>query len=300
MQFFSSIQSKKWQLAGFLCLLAGLPSIAQSVENVRTKFDQSRQLMLIYYDIKRLNYKEEIRITPYLPGEDSSATSIKSLSGDFGWIKRSGKNKLMIWDPFNDGVNSLGGIQISLKTELRQALVPRYWYACLHGSNSAPLGIKLARLNRVGFFASFRMGKLPPASQYKVNNAGVIANYLESGVYEIGTKRRLASYAITVGPVFQLTRNLHAYAGGGYGVEQLFWQYQSYNLDRELTGSNWALNENINSSGFAADAGIILQLGRMVFDLGMSIIQFKSFQVVGSVGYLFKVTPPKGFTPVTF
>ncbi len=198
------------------------------------------------------------------------------------------KNKVIIWDPFKDGVTSLEGIQIGLKTEFRDAKIPRSWSVELHGSNSAPFGIKAMRLERgIGFFAGFRVGSLPPSYQYKVNNVGEI-NYLESGVYEIGTERRLASYAITAGPIFRMGRSIYSYAGVGYGIEQLFWKYKAYNLDGVSTGSKWALNENIDRKGTTAEAGVVIRIGHILIDLGMSTFQLKSFQIIGGIGFSFQ------------
>lgn len=278
-----SIQYTKWRIAVFLCLLAYLPATAQSVANVRTSFDQSSQLMLIYYDLKGLNYKKEIMIIPQIVSGDTSLAPIKSLSGDFGWRNQGGKNNLIIWDNFKDGVNSLDAVKIELKTELRNATIPHFWSLALHGSNSAPFGVKMTRLSPIGFFAGFRMGRLPPAYRYSADNTGVI-DYFESGVYEIGSEQRRVSYAITAGPVYQLTRNVYAYAGAGYGAEQVFWRYQSFNLKMELIGSDWALNNNFDRKGIIADAGAEVRIGRLVLDLGLSTIRFKSFQIIGGVG----------------
>lgn len=286
MQSFPSIQHTKWRLTVFLCLLAYLSATAQTIENIRTSFDQSSQLMFIYYDVKGLNYKKEIMITPKIIRGDTSPVPIKSISGDTGWLNQGGRNKLIIWDNFEDGVDSLNSVKIEIIPEVRKAVIPHYWGLALQGSNSAPFGIKIIRLNHFGVFAGFRTGKLPPAYRYTISNSGEM-NYLESGVYEIGSKRRLASYAITAGPVFQMTRTIYVYTGAGYGAEQIFWEYQSFNLDKTLLGNNWALNETINRKGIVTDIGAVFRLGHVLIDLGLSTIQFKSFQITGGLGLSF-------------
>jgi len=285
MQHSTSVHGTHWRLAAFLCL-AYLSATAQTIENVRTSFDQSKQLMFINYDLKGLNYKKEIKITPYIVSGDASLPPVKSLIGDFGWVTRGGKNKVMIWDPLKDGLKSLEGIKIELKTEARDAAIPRLRGVALQGSNSAPFGVKCMQLSRIGFFAGFRVGRLPPGYRYTISDAGEM-DYLESGVYEIGTEKRLASYAITAGPIFQMSRNIYAYTGMGYGIEQRFWKYQSYNLVKSPVSSDWALSENTNRKGIAADAGIVIRVGRRVLiDVGGSSIQFKSFQITGGIGLL--------------
>lgn len=287
MHSFGSIQHTKWRIAISLCLLACLPATAQTVENVRTTFDQSTQLMVIQYDLKGLSYKKEIKITPYIESNDAAIKSMQSLSGDFGWVNRGGKNKVIMWDPFKDGINSLEGIQIKITaSEVRNAEVPRFRGLVLHGSNSAPLGIKYMQLGKVGFYTAFRMGKFPPSYIYTVSDAGEI-NYPSSGVYQIGSEKRLAGYAFTAGPTIRVARNAYMYVGAGYGVEQLFWKYQAYDLDKSLVGSGWALNESINRKGITMDAGVVIRRGRLLIDLGGSSIQFKSLQITAGVGLAF-------------
>ncbi len=287
MYSFGSIQHTKWLPAILLCLVTCLSVTAQTVENVRTTFDQSTQLMVIQYDLKGLNYKKEIKITPYIESDKAALPPMQSLSGDFGWVNEGGKNKVITWDPFKDGINSLEGIQVKITvSEVRNAVAPRFRGLVLHGSNSAPLGLKYMQLGKVGFYAAFRMGKFAPSYTYSVSDAGVI-DYPNSGVYEIGTEKRLTGYAFTAGPTFRVARNVYLYVGAGYGAEQLFWKYEGYDLDKSPTGSGWALNESIDSKGIATDAGVVLRLGRLLIEAGISSIQFKSLQITGGVGLAF-------------
>lgn len=287
MYSFGSIQHNKWLPSILLCLVTCLSVTAQTVENVRANFDQSTQLMVIRYDLKGLNYKKEIKITPHIESNGVEVSPIQSLSGDFGWVNEGGKNKIITWDPFKDGINSTEGIQVKIMaSEVRNAVAPRFRGLVLHGSNSAPLGLKYMQLGKVGFYAAFRMGKFAPAYKYTVSDAGVI-DYPSSGVYEIGTEKRLAGYAFTAGPTFRVARNAYLYVGAGYGAEQLFWEYEGYDLDKSPTGSGWALNESIDSKGIALDAGVVLRLGRLLIEAGVSSLQFKSFQITGGVGLAF-------------
>ena len=242
--------------------------------------------MHIYYDLKGLNYKKEIQVSPTLLWTDGSTTPISSLSGDFGWQNRGGKNKLIRWYPFKDGLDSLAGAQISIQTQLRAANLPRLRAIALHGSNSAPFGVKAMQMGRTGFYAAARVGKLSPSYRYTVSDAGVI-DYLESGVYEITDKRRLAGYAFTVGQVLQLGRNIYGYVGLGYGAEQLFWEYEAFNLDRGSLGKFWALNDGLNRKGIVVESGAILRLGDIVLDLGLSTVQVQSLQLTAGIGYVF-------------
>lgn len=286
MQLFNCMKEVICRLVFCYCLLSNVPGAAQTVKNLRTNFDQSKQLMLIQYDLEGLTYKQEAVVVPSFTSGDTAHIAMKNLSGDYGVISRGGKNKLVVWDPLRDGLNGLKDVQVTLKTTVRDAVIPSYWGLELQGSNSAPFGVRLLQLSQLGFFGGIRVGSIAPSYDYIVSNDGKL-NYVESGIYEIGNKRRLAGYAITGGLLWQLTRNAYAYLGGGWGAEQLFWEYQVYNLDYDLIDSDWALNENINRKGITVDVGAVFHVKRMLFDLGLSTIQFKSIQITAGLGFSF-------------
>lgn len=285
-------------LSGF----AGLHAFAQNDENARFSFDQSNQLLYIQYDLTGLNFRQEALVTPFII--DSSASDqntiirrpfdpnskrnrdslVKSVSGDVGWVKSGGKDKQIVWSPFNDGVVSFKGVKVGLLIEYRDIDYPSYWGTAYHASNSAFLGQKFFKLDKFGYFFAGRIGKPAPSYRYSTTNDGSI-NYLESGIYRVGTKRLLASYAVTGGIIYQLRRQLYTYAGIGIGAERLFWQYKAYNLDGIPTSDFWVLNEQINNKGIINDIGIIFRKGALVFDLGLSTIQYKSFQIIGGIGF---------------
>ncbi len=290
MVFLNLLRCFKERLLTCCCLLYGLPGIAQTVENHRIDFDQSKQVMLIHFDLERLNYKKAAKVTPRIKSGQRVLPTAKGLSGDTAWLNRGGRHRLIVWDPFKDGVDSLKDIRVDFELAVREVASPRFWGIALQGSNSAPFGFKAMQLGRLGFYASVRSGGRRPSYRYTVSDVGAI-DYVESGVYEIANKRRLASAAFAVGPVLQVARTVYVYGGGGYGREQLFWGYQAYNLDKKLTGSFWALNENFNRTGVVIDAGAVLRLGRMLIDLGMSSIQSNTFQITGGIGFTLAKNP---------
>lgn len=269
-----------------LLLCGCFSAFGQTLKNVRVHFDQSKQLMVIQYDVKDMNYKREIHVLPEIVADSQQLSVItpRELTGDYGWMNRGGKDRQIIWDPLREGITDLSKMRIGLNIDVREAKIPRFWCLTYQGSNSAPFGLKFSRLGHIGFFAGFRTGAPVPAHRYTISSSGIMRKYQESGVYEIGTKRRLASVAVTAGPTLQLSRNLYAYAGAGYGLEQLFWQYQAYNLDKVKIGDNWALMELIDYKGIAVDAGGVFRLGRVLFEAGMSTLAFEAFQITGGIG----------------
>ncbi|HOY20739.1 MAG TPA: hypothetical protein PLC89_25730 [Haliscomenobacter sp.] len=264
---------------------------AQSIQNIRDTFDQTRQLMIISYQLKGLNFTKQIEVLPYIAvNNDSSNMYVpKNISGNFGWIKRKEKQYNILWDPFKDGIDDLSNLKITLKTNIQKVEIPKFWNLSWHASNNAPVGFKLSRLGLIGFFAGFRFGHLPPTHRYEVSNNGELlgpegSGYLESGVYAIGKRKKLTGYALSLGPIAQLSRRVYAYAGIGYGAEQLFWEYEEFNLNKILIGNSWALNQSINYEGAILDLGVLYRTSQLTFDIGISTVELNSFQIIGGIG----------------
>lgn len=257
---------------------------AQSIYNIQDVFDQTRQLLVISYEIKGLNFKKEIEVLPFISIDNGpiKVLTSKNLGGAYGWINWNDNVYNISWDPFKDGIVDLSNVKIELRTKVRDARITKFWGIGWHCSNSAPIGLKLSRYGLVGFSVGLRLGNTPPAYRYTVNQSGEM-DYLESGVYIIGDKKRLAGYGISIGPIFQIARKIYLNTGVGYGLEQLFWEYQEYNLDKQFIGSSWALNDVINNRGVAFDLGISYKLDRILIDIGLSTIELKNFQLTGGV-----------------
>lgn len=208
-----------------------------------------------------------------------------SLSGDFGLIRQVGKNKLIRWEPFRANLDSLNGVEIFLKTAIVPLSPQTFWGIAAQGSNTAPIGFKIVRLGQIGFFAGGRLGALPADYRYEISDTGAM-DFTESGIYRAGSRRRLASFAATGGLVFQVGRRFYLFGGLGFGLEQLFWEYEAFNLDKQSLGNFWALNKSINRRGLAADAGVVLRRRHWFFELGCSSIRAQNLQITAAVGYI--------------
>lgn len=277
-----------------ICLTLGLIVLsnlmyAQYIDEVKSVFDQTSQLMVISYDIKNLSFKKNIQILPtlYYNNDSTDLLSSRYISGDYGWINHKRKSYTIYWDAFKDGKDNFSSLDIKMKYNVKKANIPRRWNIAVHGSNSAPFGLKLSSLSILGWYATFRVGNLPPSYKYTVQSNGEIEQFRESGVYQIGSQSKLSSYGFSVGPILQLDRKLYTYAGIGLGKEQLFWQYDAYNLNKELTANEWALNESINNKGLFIDLGLIYASKIVSYDLGFTTNSLQSFQIIGGIGISF-------------
>lgn len=290
-----------FSLCWFAALWAGVsnPLGAQKLERLRDTFDQSSQLFVLRYKLSGLGFRKQVFVQTRVWTDSNTTPDIKprSLAGDTAWVKDNGW-KTITWDPFRDGVQDLEDLNLGLEISAEKpAVLPQYWAVAWHGSNSAPFGLKVARLSPVGFFGSFRssLQEKPVAGnpllttqrEYPAGYTGpVIDEYPLNGVYEIQDERRLASWAVSGGIVGQVGRKLYVYGGPGYGIEQLYWQYKAYDPDNNPPNGveGWVVNEDVNHEGIVFDLGAMLRLGRVVLDAGGSTIGFRTFQVIGSIG----------------
>ena len=106
------------------------------------------------------------------------------------------------------------------------------------------------------------------------NEEGLIGN---SGVmpYYTGATRH-SSYAVTAGPIHRLWPGINLFYGAGYGRTATAWQLA------ESEGGGYALNSGLTHSGVAAEAGVMVSLGRICLSASAITIAGKAWQ--GSVG----------------
>lgn len=87
---------------------------------------------------------------------------------------------------------------------------------------------------------------------------------------------RHSNYAVTAGPVHRLWPCLSLFYGAGYGRTATAWELAA------SEGGGYALNNGLTHSGVAAEAGLIVSLGRL--RLSASAITVAGRQWQGSVG----------------
>jgi len=274
-------------------LLFGLISIssslfAQKVRNINHTIHDDE--IHLHYDIEDATYKNQYSVVVGISinGSPYDYQMMKSIRGDIGQLESPGKGHTIIWEVFKDRNGLEGRVSFEIKLTEEKVKLPTYNAIMISGTNSAPFGLKYARLGGVGFYLGVRANKeVPVAHTYEVAADGMIENYVEEGYYVIGGNKKLVSYAGTAGLTFQLSKNAFMYAGGGYGAEQLFWEYTDYNFPDIKMGDNWALNQAVNNVGYVVETGFTLKMGAFVLEIGGSTIAMKSFQGNAGIGFAF-------------
>ena len=80
------------------------------------------------------------------------------------------------------------------------------------------------------------------------------------------------------GAVAKITKKMFAYAGAGLGSATVLW---------EDTDGKWARVSDNSCRGFLMDAGILFDVGRLSFGIGVCALKLKDYSGVVSAGYRF-------------
>ena len=141
----------------------------------------------------------------------------------------------------------------------------------------ASFGLTVGMVKKLGWYASlgsnFKFGKADYECDYEGNISGLSSEYSYSG------QKRTSRLGATAGMVFRIYDPLYAYAGGGYGFRNVFWQ---------LENGSWAKCTDDSYQGIAIDAGLMLHFKGFGFSLGVQTIGVKYMEAKIGVGYTLK------------
>lgn len=141
----------------------------------------------------------------------------------------------------------------------------------------ASFGLTVGSVKKLGWYASlgsnFKFVKADYECDYEGNISGLSSEYSYSG------EKRTSRHGATAGMVFRIYDPLYAYAGGGYGFRNVFWQ---------LENGSWAKCTDDSYQGIAIDAGLMLHFKGFGFSLGVQTIGVKYLEAKIGVGYTLK------------
>ena len=141
----------------------------------------------------------------------------------------------------------------------------------------ASFGLTVGSVKKLGWYASlgsnFKFVKAEYECDYEGNISGLSSEYSYSG------QKSTSRLGATAGMVFRIYDPLYAYAGGGYGFRNVFWQ---------LENGSWAKCTDDSYQGIAIDAGLMLHFKGFGFSLGVQTIGVKYLEAKIGVGYTLK------------
>jgi len=141
----------------------------------------------------------------------------------------------------------------------------------------ASFGLTVGSVKKLGWYASlgsnFKFVKAEYECDYEGNISGLSSEYSYSG------QKSTSRLGATAGMVFRIYDPLYAYAGGGYGFRNVFWQ---------LENGSWAKCTDDSYQGIAIDAGLMLHFKGFGFSLGVQTIGVKYLEARIGIGYTLK------------
>ena len=128
---------------------------------------------------------------------------------------------------------------------------------------------------RFGPYACFRSNFVLPATSYSCTSDGFMPS--GSRFWPSGQQRR-SNLSVTAGLLIGATNWLTFNLGAGYGYRNMAW---------EDTIGEWALVSDWSRSGFAAECGAIVSIGKVAFSAGVSTVAFRTAVFTCGVGVRF-------------
>jgi opacity protein-like surface antigen len=138
-------------------------------------------------------------------------------------------------------------------------------------------GLTVGSAKKLGWYASVNSNFKFQNAGYECDQTGTITGL--SSEYSYSGEKSTSRLGATAGMVFRIYDPLYAYAGGGYGFRNVFWQ---------LENGSWAKCTDDSYQGVAIDAGLMLHFKGFGFSLGVQTIGVKYLEAKIGIGYTLK------------
>lgn len=268
-----------------------MPLFSQTISNVHSEINAD--IITIHYSLlsAKFNQKFDVSLFVSFDGGKTFQGPMKTVRGDVGTNVKSGTNKIY-WNPYSD-VNSLDGdIVFDVRAIIMEEKVKRHFfihytgnYSFQNKNYSAPMGISIGIIGKVGFYLSGRINSDGlKSAQYKYDGKD-IANYDKVLYYEFDNKYLYPSLEITGGLTFQLGWNANMYIGMGYGYHKYFFQINEYNYaTNNIESKSYVEYSEYTKSGIDAEIGLIFRAHAVSFSIGCSTLKFNCSNIVFGIG----------------
>lgn len=279
-----------------IVLILILPGIINAQQVTNVDFNISGNKIIVDYTLTGAKFNQKFNVQLYVSMDNGKTFQgpLKAVSGDVGENIKAGSNKIF-WDPYKD-VNSLDGdIVFDVRAEVINQKVEKHFfvhytgnYSLRNSSNTAPFGLSIGQIGKVGWYASARLNTAAfNNADYEFDGTEVVG-YNKVLYYEYDSDYQYPSFEALAGITAQLSWNFFMYAGAGYGYQKYYWHINEYDYATNDIESDSYLNyTDVSASGFAAEAGFIVKAKAVSFNLGMSSLNFSYANIVFGIGLNF-------------
>lgn len=267
---------------------------AQEISNVKHQLDG--HLIKINYTLSGAKYNQVFNVLLYVSfdGGKTFQGPMKSVTGDVGQDTKAG-SRFIFWDPFKD-VNSLEGeIVFDIRAVIvNQKLEKHYFihytgnYSLRESGFSTPYGLSIGQIGKIGWYVSVRLNSNSfLKSQYDFDGKE-INGYDKVLYYEYDNDYQYPSFEILAGLTAQIHRNLYIYGGAGYAYQKYYWHINEYDyVTNNLISDSYINYKDYSVSGIAAEAGLVVRVKKVSFNLGYSTLNFLYSNLVYGIGINF-------------
>jgi hypothetical protein len=263
------------------------PVYSQTISNIRTV--QSGNNIIIYYSLSGAKFNQILNVSIYL-SKDGGRTfqgPLFAVSGDVGENVTMG-NKKITWEVFREVTDMEGDIVFDVRAEVIEEEIKRSWFVSYSGNLIAPAGLSFGQVGKTSWYIS---AKLSPSvrtkPKYDCDNEKVI-EYNGEGYYTFDDKAIISCYFLSAGLVFQSGKNFFIYTGAGYGSKSLLWHINEFTYPNDqLAGDSYVQHTGYSYSGFEAEAGMIIRIGKILVSCGATNLNFTRTDFAFGLGYSF-------------
>lgn len=165
-------------------------------------------------------------------------------------------------------------LEIIEANPIRALMMPVGGFCNSQSSYGLMLGVARRNGGYMKFTSNFRFG---PGASLTTDSEGKAKWY---SPWFTG-KTEKYRWSLTAGYLRSITPSLYLYAGGGYGIRSLLWQFY------EAPGKNgYAEVDDVSFSGPAAESGLIMRFGPVAVSAGVNTINFKYWEASAGIGVL--------------
>jgi hypothetical protein len=260
---------------------------SQTISKIRTV--QSGNNIIINYSISGAKFNQVFNVSVYF-SKDRGRTflgPLSAVSGDVGKNVTPG-NKEITWEVFREVADLEGDIVFDVRAEVIEEEIKRSWFVSYSGNLIAPAGLSFGQVGKTSWYIS---AKLSPSvrtkAKYDYDNEKEI-NYTGEGYYIFDDKEIVSCYMLSAGLIFQSGRNFFIYTGAGYGSKALIWHINEYTYpDDQSAGDSYVRHTGYSYSGFEAEAGMIIRIGKVLVSCGATNLNFTRTDFAFGLGYSF-------------
>ena len=267
---------------------------AQNITNVTS--EQEGCKIVVRYKISKAKFNQKFNVLLYVSfdGGKTFQGPMKSVTGNVFKEVKEGANQ-MVWNPFNDVTSMDGDVVFDVKAEIINQKVEKHFFIHYTGSYSlrnsgytAPFGISIGQIGKVGWYISARMNRNAfKSSAYDFNGNNVV-DYGKALYYEYDNDYKYPSFEALAGITAQIRWNIFLYGGVGYAYQKYYGHINEYDfVTNDLQSDSYIDYIDYSASGIAAEGGVIIRAKSLSFNVGYSTLNFSYSNIVFGVGLNF-------------